>query len=385
MDFILEKEFCTGCEACSNICTHQAINMIRDDEGFDYPVINQKKCIDCGLCKQVCPVIHYDERQQYRHNYNDVQKAFAAKTINTVLRKISSSGGIFPTIATYILGHKGIVVGAAFDNSFNVYHKIVRTEDKLTDVQSSKYAQSKIGDVYKEVKKELISGKMVLFAGMACQIEGLKSFLRKEYFNLYTIDLICMGVPSPGVWQKYLQIFFKYKKIKNINFKDKTYGWRTFAIRIETNKSVFLQKGFDNIFFQCMFKHYTLRPSCFNCPYKKEERLSDFTLADCWGTVNEVPQLDDNQGLSSVIVHSRKGFELWEKISDNLNQSAVSIESIAKNNDNLVHNCKVNNDRQDFYRQFNISPRKTIIKYGRPKRKSMIYMVKLIIKKVLSR
>lgn len=387
MNYILEKKYCTGCEACANVCTHHAIDMVSDREGFDYPIINQSKCIDCGLCTKVCPVIHYEDENkiQRRHAYNNVQKAIACKINDEKLRGISSSGGIFPALARHILNQEGIVVGAAFDDTFNVYHKIIASVDQLKDIQSSKYAQSKIGSIYKEIKRELTTGKMVLFAGMACQVEGLKSYLQKDYSNLFTIDLICMGIPSPGVWRIYLDTFFKDEHIKNINFKDKTYGWRTFSMRIETDRRTFLQKGFDNVFFQCMFRHYTLRPSCFNCPFKKVERLSDFTLADCWGTVDEVPQLDDNKGLSSVIVHSSKGLNLWKSISQDLEQAEVTIDSIARNNDNLVRNRQSNIPRSKFYAMLSCSPRKAMSKYGKAPNSGIKLRLKSLIRRIKSK
>lgn len=378
---IIDKKHCTGCEACLNACAHGAITMTADEEGFLYPQINQTLCVDCGLCSKVCPVIHYDERQEARLAYSMGQKAFAAKTKNETDRAISSSGGIFPALARAVLEKGGIVAGAAFDDNFNVYHKLICNKDNLIEIQSSKYAQSSIGLIYKDIRKQLTQGKLVLFAGMACQVEGLKSYLRKDYENLYTADLICMGIPSPGVWRKYLDSTFKGEKIKRINFKDKTYGWRTFSMRIETDKRVLLEKGFDNRFFECMFKTYTLRPSCFNCPFKKSRRFSDFTLADCWGTVKEVPQLDDNKGLSSVVVHSRKGLDLWHRI-ETMDFAEVTVDSIARHNDNLVRNKLQKDGREEFFRILNVSPLKAFKKFGRNPQKGMLIKIKSIVRKI---
>lgn len=382
---IIEKKYCTGCEACLNACAHSAIMMVRDHEGFDYPSIDGNKCVNCGLCLKVCPVLHYEDIADKRKAYNDVQKAIAAKTNWEGWRKVSSSGGIFPTIANHILKHGGIVAGAAFDSSFDVHHIIINNENDLPKVQASKYAQSQIGYVYKEIKKHLADGRLVLFAGMACQVEGLKSYLRKEYSNLYTVDLICMGIPSPGVWRGYLDTTFQGESIRHINFKDKTYGWRTFALRIETNRRSFLQKGFDNAFFQCMFKTYSLRPSCFNCPFKKEERLSDFTLADCWGTVKEVPHLDDNKGLSSVVVHSSKGWRLWKELAPWIDTEEVALTSIVTHNENLVRNRQCSVYRGEFYKVFSRSPRQAFVRYGRNPQTSRWIRIKSLMKRVLKK
>lgn len=237
---IIEKKYCTGCEACLNVCPHAAIMMVRDHEGFDYPSIYSDKCVDCGLCVKVCPVLHYEDIADKRKIYNDVQKAIAAKTNCEEWRRVSSSGGVFPAIANYILEHGGVVAGAAFDEHFDVHHVIINDKKDLIKVQASKYAQSRIKYIYKEIKKYLTDGRLVLFTGMACQIEGLKSYLRKEYSNLYTADLICMGIPSPGVWRGYLDTTFQGESIRHVNFKDKTYGWRVFALRIETDRRSFL-------------------------------------------------------------------------------------------------------------------------------------------------
>lgn len=367
MNIIIEKHRCTGCAACLNACAHSAISFTRDEEGFDYPHIDQTKCIDCRLCQKVCPVLHYDERQEKRNDNSCIQKAFAAKTQNEKDRSVSSSGGVFPALARHILSNGGVVVGAAFDGKFNVYHKCISTTDELNDIQASKYAQSTIGLLYKEIKGYLRTGTTVFFCGLACQVEGLKSYLGREYDHLYTADLICMGIPSPGVWRNYLDTFFKGETIKHINFKDKTYGWHSFSMRIETDKRVFLQHGFDNPFFQCMFRTYSLRPSCFNCPYKKSVRMSDFTLADCWGTVAEVPELDDNKGLSSVVVHSQKGMALWREILD-FDSREVALFSIETHNDNLVRNKVANAGREEFYRLYKVSPYRAIRKFGKSNR-----------------
>lgn len=382
---IIEKKYCTGCEACLNACAHSAITMVRDHEGFDYPLIDSDKCIDCGMCTKVCPVLHYEDIADKRKVYNDVQKAVAAKTNREEWRKVSSSGGIFPTIANYILEHDGVVAGAAFDERFDVHHIIINDKKDLIKVQASKYAQSRIGHIYKEIKKYLADGRLVLFAGMTCQVEGLKSYLRKEYSNLYTVDLICMGIPSPGVWRGYLDTTFQNESIRHVNFKDKTYGWRTFALRIETDRRSFIQKRFDNVFFQCMLKTYSLRPSCFNCPFKKKERLSDFTLADCWGTVEEVPHLDDNKGLSSVIVHSSKGWHLWKELAPWTDEEEVTLSSIVAHNENLVRNRQCSAYRDEFYKAFNRSPQQALALCGRNLQSGKRIKIKSLIRKVLKK
>ena len=360
---VLEKSKCCGCAACFSSCPHQAISMRIDNEGFEYPVINQQKCVDCGLCQKVCPVIQYDNKQVQRDAHNDAQIGYAARNKNYAQRLISSSGSIFPPIAEWILENNGIVVGAAYDEQFNVVHKIIDSTDGLEDIQGSKYLQCKADNTtFIRIRDELKARRLVLYAGMACQVEGLKAFLRKEYENLYTIDLICMGIPSPVVWQTYLNTFFEGEKLLHVNFKEKSIGWNTFCFYIKTDKREFKEIGMENLYLQSMFRSWNMRPSCFQCPFKKKERSSDFTLADCWGACKLVPEINDNKGLSSVIVHSKKGQDLWEILSDRIDCREISIDDIATGNSNLIQNKPQTGDRQLFYRLLESHPREAFEK-----------------------
>lgn len=356
---VLEHDKCTGCAACFTACPHKAITMHFDEEGFENPVINQDACVDCGLCRSVCPVIQYDKRQEQRNEYNDAQVGYAARNRNYSQRLISSSGSIFPPIAEWILENNGVVVGAAYDDQFNVVHRIIDSVDDLRDIQGSKYLQCKADSTtFKRIKDELKTGRLVLYSGMACQVEGLKTFLRKEYENLYTIDLICMGIPSPIVWQKYLKAYFDGEKIQYINFKEKSIGWNSFCFYVKTDKREFKERGMENFYLQSMFRSWNMRPSCFQCPFKKEKRISDFTLADCWGANKLVPSIDDNKGLSSVIVHSAKGQRLWQQLSDKIDSIEISIDDIAAGNSNLIQNKPQTGDRKLFYDVLNQNPQK---------------------------
>lgn len=374
---VLEHNRCTGCAACYTACSHEAISMQYDDEGFEYPVINQEACIDCGLCQAVCPVLQYDKRQTLRIANNDAQIGYAARNKNYEQRLISSSGSIFPPIAEWILENGGLVVGTAYDEYFNAKHLIIESKDDLKDIQGSKYLQCKADNsTYKRIKNELKTGRLVLYSGMACQVEGLKSYLRKEYDNLYTIDLICMGIPSSIVWQKYLNAFFKGEKILHVNFKEKSKGWDSFSFYVKTDKRDFKEIGMENLYLQSMFRSWNMRPSCFQCPFKKENRFSDYTLADCWGASKLVPEINDNKGLSSVIVHSKKGLELWEKLADKIDYCVISIDDIAAGNSNLIQNKPQTGDRQLFYNLLESNPQKAFTKLCKVKKPSILGRLK---------
>lgn len=386
MTEVIEKDKCCGCGACYTACGHNAITMLFDDEGFEYPVINQKACIDCGLCQSSCPVIHYD--YQKRKDYSDAQKGYAARNVNYEQRLISSSGSIFPVIAEYIIDNGGIVVGVTYDEQFNTKHLIIDKKEDIIKLQGSKYLQCKPDNTtYRQVKKELIAGRNVLYSGMACQVEGLKQYLRKEYDNLYTIDLICMGIPSPKVWQIYLDTFFNGEKIKHVNFKEKSIGWDCFCFHVDTDKRTFKERGMDNLFLQSMFRSWNMRVSCFLCPFKKAERISDFTLADCWGASRLVPDINDNKGLSSVIVHSKKGQNLWNQIKTAFDSREISIAEIAKGNKNLIQNKEQSGNRAVFYEMLHKTPKDAFIKLCSVKRPSLISRIigKMKIRKLFSK
>lgn len=375
---VLEHNRCTGCAACYTACAHNAITMSFDDEGFEHPVINQEVCLDCGLCQSVCPVLQYDKRQTLRTANNDAQIGFAARNKNYNQRLISSSGSIFPPIAEWILEKGGLVVGTAYDEYFNAKHLIIESQNDLKDIQGSKYLQCKADNTtFKRIRDELKTGRLVLYSGMACQVEGLKSYLRKDYDNLYTIDLICMGIPSSVVWQKYLNAFFKGEKILHINFKEKSIGWDTFSFYVKTDKREFKERGMENLYLQSMFRSWNMRPSCFQCPFKKEERFSDFTLADCWGASKLVPEINDNKGLSSVIVHSKKGHVLWQELSDRIDYREISIEDIAAGNSNLVQNKPKSGDRHLFYDLLERNPQKAFEKLCKVNRPSLLIRMKM--------
>lgn len=383
---VIEKNKCCGCSACFSACGHQAITMQLDSEGFEYPIINQEACVDCGLCQSVCPVLQYENRMDIRVKKSDVQIGFSARNKNYSQRLVSSSGSIFPPIAEWILDNNGLVVGAAYDNDFNVVHKFVESKAELCALQGSKYLQCKAdNETFKYIRKELKNGRKVLYSGMACQVEGLKSFLRKDYDNLYTIDLICMGIPSYVVWQKYLAAFFGDEKIKSINFKEKSIGWDTFTFRVDTDKRIFKERGMHNLYLRSMFLSWNMRPSCFQCPFKKAKRISDFTLADAWGVYHRTPDINDNKGLSSVIVHSNKGLELWNILKDKIDSVQVSIDDIAAGNSNLITNKPQTGDRRRFYEILLSNPRTAFVDLCSIKKPSLMHRIMSKMKSTLKK
>jgi len=223
MEQVLEKRKCMGCSACMNICPVGAIEMHEDKEGFKRPVINQEKCINCGACRRTCPVLNTQTNQA-------LNKCYACYSKDEHSMANSSSGGIFYLLADYVIKNKGIVIGAAFDKHNKLNHIAINELEDIIHLQGSKYLQSDLRDIFQLIRKN-IKDKLILFVGTPCQVAGLKAFLKKDYDNLITVDIICHGVPSPKLFKKYvteMEARENQKLVKYI-FRDKTSGWETYS------------------------------------------------------------------------------------------------------------------------------------------------------------
>jgi len=349
------KNRCTGCEACASACPKNSIEMIPNREGFKNPVVDGDKCIHCKKCVNVCPVINFEKNHR---GIVDKKEAFAYKANNEQYRKICSSGGVFLSLANAFVDMGGIVYGAAFDDDYKLRHISARSSEELVWLAGSKYLQSDINEVYKEIKKRLIAGYKIIFFGMTCQVEGLLAYLGREYNTLYCVDLICMGIPSPIVWDKYLQAYHDRTNIRRINFKDKSRGWHRFSFYLEnkdgSSESV---PGFDNTYMECMFKGYSVRLSCFSCNYKCESKIADITIADCWGCEHYISEMDDNKGLSMVIVHSEKCEHLLNILKEKGMVKSFDYNYVLKYNSNYNRSTTLKRGRRLFYFLLEISPR----------------------------
>lgn len=302
MILITQKNQCCGCTACVQVCPKQCIVLREDSEGFVYPYVNTETCLNCNLCNSSCPIINQNEPRE-------PMVTFAAKHPNDEIRKVSSSGGIFSILAEEIIAKNGVVFGARFDSNWEVEHAYAETMEKVALFRGSKYVQSRIGETYKQAEKFLKDGRLVLFTGTPCQIAGLNKYLRKEYENLLTVDVICHGVPSPLVWRTYLkEINKKNLPITSINMRDKKDGWKKFRIHIESNDGKILDEpSSSNIYLQGFFKNLYLRPSCYHCSVRNFKSSSDITIGDFWNGEKFYPLLDFQLGYSVVISSSQKG------------------------------------------------------------------------------
>lgn len=360
-DFICKHNDCTGCEACASICPKECIDMKQDQEGFFRPVIKIEQCINCGMCKRICPINNCNEDD------GKYPKAFAAKSKDEQIRNLSSSGGVFSALAKYILDNNGAVIGAAFDKHFNVIHKVCTNNETIDELRRSKYVQSRIGTVYKEAKLLLDDGKKVLFCGTPCQIGGIKSFLGKDYSNLYLVDFICHGVPSPLAWKKYLKFRKEKEKseIKKINFRCKDTGWKNYSLEIVyENEAKYSEKVSNDSFLRTFVMDMNLRSSCYNCKFKQIHRISDITLADFWGYEKNNNQWNDDKGISLVMTHTDKANDILYNIQEEINLYEVSFKDAISNNPSMIKSSNEPPLRDAFFKNLeNISYLKLQNKY----------------------
>lgn len=311
---MISKQECCGCTACVHICPVHCISMEEDDEGFLYPVIVENDCIHCHQCEAVCPM------PKPQPSGGDAE-TYIAYLKDGELRRQSSSGGVFSAAADWVLGQGGVVFGAAFDENYEVHHIAVESEAELRRLRGSKYVQSRMENAYPAVKGYLESGRVVLFTGTACQIAGLKCYLRGDDDGLYTIDVLCHGVPSPKIWRMHLAAKqAQYgASIAHIEFRTKEKGWKHWHTRITfSNAQQYTSPHGQDPFLRMFLANLTLRPSCHDCPFKGIPRASDISIGDCWGVEQHTPEMDDDKGTSVVLVHSARGKGLFEAIRGEL-------------------------------------------------------------------
>lgn len=345
-----EKYKCYGCKACEQICPTISINMKSDNEGFWYPIIDKKRCIDCKLCLKVCP---YNKKN---YNKNTVEKpmVIAAINKNEDIRLESSSGGIFTSISNYIIDKGGVVFGVELNEDKKVVHTSINDKSEIYRFRGSKYVQSDINICYKQVKNLLEDGRLVLFTGTPCQIAGLNSFLRKDYLNLYTCDIVCHGVPSPKIFKDYVDIMEKkYKSnISELKFRDKSNGWKICNLKIDFyNLKQYKKDCTKDKYYTLFYSHRILRPSCHQCRFSSIKREADITLGDFWGIENHKPKMFDNKGTSLLLVNTEKGQELLDNIKKDIVFEECSIDEAMQ--PNLKKPTKPSLDRKKFFEDYN--------------------------------
>lgn len=346
---IENKENCTSCFACYNICPVKAIEMVENSEGFKYPKVNRDKCIKCGLCDRICPVINNKNKE----GNSEKPKVIAAYTKDNFIRLDSTSGGAFSEIAKKVYKRNGYVCGAIYNKEWGVEHLISNDIKDLENLRSSKYLQSDINDIFSQIKKLLENGKEILICGSPCQIAGLTNFLQKDYPNLYTLDFICRGMNSPKIFKGYVKYLEdKYKsKAKRIKFKHKIHGWHNFSTKIDfENGKSYIGGRYEDSYMRGYLKFNAfMRPSCYKCKFKGLPRRADITLADFWGIERINPKMDQNKGTSMIYINSEKGQRIFDEIKENIIYEEIPSEEAFKENISMKESVEMTKERKGVF------------------------------------
>lgn len=343
-----DKTKCCGCTACYSICPNDAIQMIFDEEGFRYPKVDFEKCIHCGLCSNVCP-----EKEAFvDNNKKNGSCKYAIQNVSDEERSISTAGGFFYVIAEYIIeACNGSVFAVGFDGN-TVTHMVANSVENLQQMCGSKYVQSDLNDIFLDVKKTLHQGKKCLYVGTPCQVHGIRKFLSNDKMakNLITIDLLCLGVSSPMLYQKWINYLEKkYKdKVTYVYFRDKSYGYATANVRVCFERKYIEQTYDAKSLMKTFFSGYNMRPSCYDCDFRLVERASDFTLGDMHQIGDFFSYMDDDKGTTCVWAHTERAKELLELLNNRMRKEMLEDNclGILYTQSKLV---KRPIDRKDFF------------------------------------
>jgi len=348
----LKKEDCSGCFACYSICPKKAISMEEDNEGFLYPKIDKNLCINCELCTKVCPINN-------KRDDSYIRKSFVARDTRKDILKLGTSGSVFTSLMEYFLNNNGVVYGSIVDDDNIVKHIRIDSFDdcRMKKIPGSKYVRSYIGESFSQVKNDLEQDKIVLFSGTPCQVSGLKNYIGKDNANLYLVDFVCRGNPSPMFLKKYVD--FQEKKYKSriieIRFRNKTYGYHssTMKLSFENGKTYYGSPRTD-IYLKSFFSDLCSRPSCYDCKHKGIKHNSDLTLFDSWHAKEVASNIiDDDYGFTNVIVQSEKGHRLLSllntiELHDSDLEKCISYDGIM-----LRESVKIPEKRSEFLKSLN--------------------------------
>lgn len=344
---IKDKKDCCGCSACASICPKHCITMTADNEGFLYPSVDSNTCIECGLCKKVCPIIQVKPEIK-----NPNQRAFLVQHKNNKILKESTSGGAFTAIAKWVLDKGGVVFGASFNKDFKVSHSFVKKYEDLDKFRNSKYVQSEINTAYIQTKAFLQNDKYVLFSGTPCQLEGLFTFLRKSYIKLITIDVVCRACPSPLVLRKYIEMQQRSLKInlKDIKFRNKYHGYKYSTLSLFDKNQNDYHQGIDTDFYlRSFFSGINIRPSCTKCVFRKRYRNTDFTIWDCFDVDKFSKELDNDKGVTRILTHSPLANTIIKDLHTDLKIVEIEADKAVEGVKEMYHSVSFNPKRNNFF------------------------------------
>lgn len=349
---IKDKQDCCGCTACAAICQKDCITMKEDKEGFLYPNVDETKCVDCGACERTCPILNVKKKQPFQ------QKAYIVQNKDESVLRESTAGGAFTAIAKYVLQNDGVVFGVELNKNIVAQYIYITKIADIYKFRNSKYVQSLLGGgVLCKVKSFLKQGKTVCFSGTPCQIEGLKSYLKKDYENLITVDVACRAVPSPMIFRKYVELQEQVMadEIKTVRFRDKYYGYKysTMNVITDRNHGNYHQGVESDPWLRAFFSNICDRPSCHNCRFRNQYRVSDFTIWDCFHVGRFSKELDNDKGATRVLVHTEKGREIFENIKEDFFYVEVSPEAAVAGAKEMRESVKPDERRQAFFEDAN--------------------------------
>lgn len=347
---IVDKKKCCGCGACVSSCPKICIDMKQDIEGFMYPVVDEKSCIQCGRCDKACHIQSdiCNKNSKYSCEY------YCAFNKQDEIIAASSSGGIFWILVEWIIGHQGVVYGAELKENFYVVHGRGTSLYECEKFRKSKYLQSDTTDIFPIVKEDLQAGSIVLFSGTPCQIAALYHYLGKDYPTLYTCDVVCHGVPSKAIFDKYISELNIQNDTKAVRmeWRDKREGWgpNRVSVQFENGKEIITTSA-ENAYQKGFLTNLYLRSSCYSCQYAKLPRVGDISLADFWGYDGKLLSDNANKGLSAIIISSDKGKELLKSIENSIVIEAVTKEYLTARSRHAYLPPEPNPDRSRFLKK----------------------------------
>lgn len=337
---------CCGCRACANVCPVDAISMQYSPNHFIIPMIDNDKCVDCGLCTKTCPELNPSF-------VNNERPDFYAFCADDETRRVSASGGMFSVIAEYVLEHGGYVCGAAFDEDIQLRHKVIHDKSELPPLRSSKYVQSDINDCYKQIKDLLKKGKQVFFCGTPCQVAGLYGVLQDHPENLITADLLCHGVPSQLFLDKYLKEVSGAKKVIAVEFRSKRLGWGHKGIIVKyadgSEHIGYLNGANPDAFHKAFMNKIMLRKSCYDCSFAVYPRQGDFTIGDLWHSDKLDPKSNDKKGTSFLFVNNNKAEKLFKTLRKKAKYcNKIEVDDYSKLPNRVYNKIKIPANRRRF-------------------------------------
>lgn len=346
---LASKYSCTGCAVCADACPKNAIELREGDDGFTYPYIHFDLCVKCKKCLAVCPTLNKE-----KDRFKEINSAYICQTSNMKLLENSTSGAFFATVATNILSKKGLVVGCELSDNLQARHIVIKSVDEIPRIQKSKYVQSSTLGIFRTVRSLLEEGRMVLFSGTPCQVNGLLSFLSQEYPSLYTIDIVCHGVPSQSFFDKTIKYFEQESNRRVIYYsaREKRRMWSPqfqSCVCYDNGDIKWLEKHKGDVYKNAFINNLSLRRSCYNCEYACQKRVADITIADAWGIrETQLSGINHNNGVSMIAINSAKGKWLFENIKNDMTFETVEIDQFIKSQPALRDSANMNKKRDIF-------------------------------------